>query len=560
MTIRQRWLTATLLSTTAVVLTACGGGGTDAPAATGTTAITAVEPGQRRFPDVNVPGPFPLAEPITVSVMGPHAGAAEWEDMPLWHAMTEATNIHFTFITPPQNDILQHVNLAFAAGNTADVLFGLGLTPLQQIEHGSVGTLIPLQDYIAQYAPNLTRLLAEHPHIRNSITAPDGNIYSIPAITLSFDGIWPVGPVYYNGLWMDVLGAEVPTTLDEFTALMFRFRDEMPAILGVDEVWPISATHEMLWLRHWMVSFFGMSGRGIEATDGVVVHNATTDAYRAWTEWMHMLMSERIIHPEIYTLSNDHHDALGRANLVGFFQNWHSYGFLGTDQEQALRNPMLRPIISEWSPDGVLPRSPGFSTNGALSLTSTAPNPGALIAMFDFFYSDEGALIADHGPEGFYWQYDYHAGTGERIRVMGPGMDPEDGLRRGRATPFFGFPGPNVRPVELPRVFPDRYVATIERSPFDIFMEEETLATMGVYGKVNMPPTMLLPSEADAIALINADLLLEINMREAQFITGITPINDQTWAEFQASLENIGVDTFVEVWQTAHDRWLAAAN
>jgi len=504
---------------------------------------------------LNLPG-FPLSQPMTVSIMGPHAGVVDWDEMPFWHAISEATNMNFQFTTPPNQDFLTNLNLAFAADNLPDVLFGASLTATHQIEHGAVGTLIPLQDLIRTYAPNIQNVLDAHPHIRNSITAPDGNIYALPTINLGFDAIWPVGPVYYNGLWMDALGAEVPRTLDEFTALMFRFRDEMPEILGVDRVWPISATDEMVWLRVWMLSFFGMTSRAIEATDGIVVHNTTTDAYRAFIEWMNMLFNEGIVHPEIYSLSGDQHNALGASNLVGFFQSWHSYGFLQTDQEQALRNPMLRPIVSEWSPNGVLPRSPGFSI-GQLAITSNAQNPGEILRMFDFLYTEEGAVFANHGPEGHWWVYDTHAVTGQQVRVLAPGVDPEDGMSRGRVTPFFGFPAPQLIPPYVPRVL-DHVNIPIEAT-FVEFLESETRATMEAYGKVNFPPTMLLQDEADIIAVINADLNLEINMREAQFITGITPINDDTWADFQDTLVQIGINSLVEVWQAAHDRWLAAA-
>jgi len=547
-----------------LVLVACGGNddtstGTGGGADNSETSGQVNEGNENVASEVeipNIPG-FPLAEPITVTMMGPHAGVSDWEDMALFHSLTEATNIHWEFITPSDQDFLTNLNLTFVTQELPDVFFGASLTAAHQMEHGSVGTLIPLQDLIADYAPNISSTLAEHSHITNSITAPDGNIYALPTINLGSDAIWPAGPVYYNGQWLDLLEAEVPRTLDEFTELMFRFRDEIPELIGVDHVFPISATDEMVWLRTWIISFWGMATRAVEATDGNVVHNATTEAYRAYLEWMHMAFNEGLIHPEIFTLSGDMHNALGRENRIGLFQSWHSYGFLGTDAEQALRNPMLRPLTSEWSPEGVLPRSPGFSL-GQFAITSRAEHPEAIMMLMDWFYSEEGALFADHGPEGAFWVYDTHEETGEQVRVLAPGVDPEDGAERGRFTPFFGFPAPQIiTATPNPRILIDRY-QTLE-DPLNDFLREETMATMYAYGKVPMPPAMLTEDEVHLIQTTNADLNMEINRQEAAFVTGLTPLNDETWAAFQATLETIGVQDVVDVWQAAHNRWLAAS-
>ena len=553
-------LSACFIGATAL-LAACGNSGSGNNAGTGAGTGTGAATGggtselataERRF-DVEIPG-FPLAEPMNVSILGRHVGIADWQDMPFWLAIEEATNMNFTFTTPPNDDFLTNLNLAFASGNLPDILFGAALSAQMQIEHGSVGTLVPLQDLIRENAPNIEKLLNDNPGIRNSITAPDGNIYALPTINQSFDAIWPVGPVYYNGIWMEALNAEIPTTLDEFTALMFRFRDEMPGILGVDTVFPMSATDNFVWLRTWMLSFFGMTSRLSEAFGDEIVFNATTDNYRAFLEWMNMAFTEGLIHPEMYTLSGDVQNALGRENLIGFFQAWHSHHLMGTDEEQAMDNPMLRPIRSEWSPEGVLPRSPGISI-GQFAITSGAQDPAALVRMIDFFYGPEGSMFAAQGPEGYLWVYDTHE-TGEQVRVIAPGIDPEDGNRGGRFTPYFGFPAPQLIIADAPRIL----ISLDEpiEFAFNEFLKEETLSTMGVYGKVAIPNVMLTAEEANFISLMNADINIEIDRMEAQFITGITPINDETWAQFQETLRVIGVEDIRSTWQAAYDRWLEA--
>ena len=493
---------------------------------------------------------FPLAEPLDVLVYGPHVGNADWGDMAFWQALSEDTNINFTFDTPPNEDFITSLNLTIVTSDFPDVFFGSSLTAAQQMELGEDGILLPLQDLIREHAPNLQRLMDENPDIVNSITAPDGNIYALPTFSHNFDAIWPVGPVYYNGLWLEALNADVPETLDEFTDLMLRFRDEMPEILGVDRVFPISATDDMMWLRAWMLSFWGMTARASQATDGVVVHNVTTENYRAYLEWMHWAMQEDILHPEILNLSGDAHGALGADNLVGFFQAWHSHHFLQTDYEQAMTNPMVRPIISEYSPNGVLPRSPGFSF-GQFAITYRAADPVALIRIADWLYTVEGSTFANYGPENAFWRYDTHAVTGEQVRVLAGNED----VSRGLFTPFYGFPAPTLGTPLRERVLTDVY--TDFDPTFIEWLETETNATIGTYGVVAFPPAMLTFDEVLEIMALSADLNIEIDRMEAEFILGTTPINDDTWEAFQQILTSIGIERFVEIQQGAHSRWLA---
>lgn len=504
--------------------------------------------------ELGIPG-FPLENQMDLRILGRHVGEMDWDQMPFWNVLAEDTNINFLFDTPPNQDFAQALNIALIARDYPDVFFGSALTAAMQMDLGEAGTLIPLQDLIKENAPNIQRLLDENPHIVNSITAPDGNIYALPTINQSYDGIWPLGPVYYNGLWMEELDAQVPATLDEFTELMFRFRDEMPEILDVDRVFPISATDEMRWLRAWMLSFWGMTTRDWQATDGTVVHNVTTDAYRAYLEWMNMAYSENLLHPEIFSLNGDMQAALGRDNMIGFFQAWHSNQFLGTDETQALDNPMIRPLTSEYSPDGILPRSPGFSL-GQFAITNQAADPAAIMALFDWFYTPEGAIFTDLGPEGYFWEFDTHAETGETIRVRAEGVEAE--TSRGRFTPYFGFPAPHLIQDQAPRVLLDRDESINET--FIDFLRQETAETIAAYGRVPFPPAMLTFDEGTRVSTIHADLVLEIDRLEAEFITGVRPLNDDTWAAFQADLERMGINELVEVMQAAHNRWLANAH
>ena len=132
--------------------------------------------------------------------MGRYADAA---------GLSRKTGIKLTYTTPPSADFSTKLNLAFASGDLPDIVYGAGsnsLTSSMEIDYGSQGILLPLEEYITpEIMPNLYALTQEDPSILKSITTPDGHIYSLPMISRNATSIWWQGPMWYNGTWLDKL-------------------------------------------------------------------------------------------------------------------------------------------------------------------------------------------------------------------------------------------------------------------------------------------------------------------------------------------------------------------
>src|SRR5699024_2571443 len=203
---------------------------------------------------------FPIVdEKLEMTMMAPSIGEAEWEDMPLLQEYSEKTNIYFKYNTPPVDDFGTNLNLAFSSGDVADIIYGAGtdnLTPGMEVDYGSQGILLPLEDLIDEYAPNIKNLFEERPDIEKSITTVDGHIYSLPHVSLDHRARWAQGPIWYNGKWLDALGVdELPKTIDEFYDLLVRFRDEDPNGNGEADEIPLSSAG-MDPIRPWLLGAF----------------------------------------------------------------------------------------------------------------------------------------------------------------------------------------------------------------------------------------------------------------------------------------------------------------
>ncbi|WP_218931695.1 extracellular solute-binding protein [Ruoffia halotolerans] len=496
---------------------------------------------------------FPIVDQqITLDILAPGVGQAEWEDMPVMQNYTELTNIAFNYTTPPQSDFATRLNLAFASGELPDLIYAGGPNSLNaagEVDYGSQGLLIPLENMLEEYAPNFYQLLEENPAIRQSITTTDGHIYALPNVVQSDTASWIMGPVWYNGEWLDNLDVEaIPETVDEFYELMIRFRDEDPNDNGQQDEIPISDV-SMNGLRGWFMPAFGIKGWGIEEHDGQARYTFATDNFRAYLEYMNKLYQEGLLDRETFSQSGEQKQAKGQNNQIGVFQDWFSYFTTGQSEEEALNNPMFGPLTSEWQQEPVMPMDPGIK-RGSFAITKENPYPEATLRWVDYFYSPEGYEYISYGPEGYLWEWD-EGGEEAGNKVYNEEVDEENREQyRGTLTPAYGITIPALT-VELDPIGGSR-------SEFTDFIKEETDEKIVQHGEHIFPLVYLTAQEQEEVNTIKVDLETYIVESEAAFITGNREINDGTWAEYIETLEKIGVRRIEEIHQAAYDRWVEA--
>jgi len=501
-------------------------------------------------------GEFPVVkEKLSMTMMGPSTGASEWADMGFFKGMAEKSNIEFTFTTPPLADFGTKLNLAFASGDLPDVLFGTDtntLTPAMEMDYGNQGILVPLEELIKENMPNFSKILEENPDIAKSITTPDGHIYSLPMIHRGNTAIWPRGPLWYNGEWLDALGVtELPKTTDEFYDLLVRFRDEDPNGNGKKDEIPLTDV-KMDSTRPWLLAAFGLTDRSIEEIDGKVVYAPITENYKEFVTYMNKLYSEKLLDPEVYSQADEQKKAKGQNNQIGLFPDWFSFFTTGRSEKESVMDPMFYPLTSDINPERVTPGSPRMGRS-TFAITSNNPSPEATLRWVDYFYSEEGADFLNKGPEGDFWVYAEND-KGEQVRVFAEGVDPaESEEARSKVTPDYGIMVPKVEFPSDPssNVLPD--ANALSDTTFQDFLTAETEEKITPFAKVTFPLLYLTTEESDKVRNVATDLKTYVEQMEAKFITGVEPI--ENWDKYVQTIESMGVEDYVAIHQQAYDRW-----
>jgi len=521
---------------TALLLAACADKGNGANGANGENGSIAPESTAAGPANFNAEG-YPIAnETITLKMMGyKHPIQGPWEEMYFFKDMQKMTNIAFTFDTPPAESYEERKNLAFVSGQLPDVFFS-GNIWSDEAKHGDDGVLIPLEDLIEKYAPNIRRMLEENSDIKRSITSPSGHIYSLPFINRAPNAVAYTIP-WINGKWMQAVGiTKVPETIDELYTLLKAFKEGDPNRNGKQDEIPLTSD-KLNDTRAPLLAAFGHLSRGIEAIDGVVQYGAATEGYREYLQFMNKLFAEGLLDPETFTHQYADIDAKGKADRVGIaMQNIWQVAEGENDQYPAL------PVLTS-SSNGTkrYPIGGGYAP-GAFAITNTNKYPEATIRWVDYLYSEEGSLFLHYGKEGDLWEW----------------ADKEKGIRK-YIQPASGISTEEHRATFTPDVgtYTPKWVRPESEAGWDDvghqFRIKETNEKVMPYGQVPFPGIQLLPEEQSRLDLISVDLNTYVEQMEAKFIAGGESFDK--WDDYLATLKKLKVDEFVEVYAGAYERW-----
>ncbi|MBR6889442.1 MAG: extracellular solute-binding protein, partial [Clostridia bacterium] len=154
------------------------------------------------------------------------------------------------------------------------------------MDYLSSGMLEPLDTHF-DIMPNYVAFLEKNPNIKAMLTAVDGHIYYVPQ-TVVTNNYQPV--MMLNMPWLEKLGLEAPTTLDDFVAYLRAIKDaDMNGNGEADEV-PMSVMSAFL--PYMFGPAFGLDlVSGFYADEEGTVHYAAyeSEAYKAYLTFLNGL-------------------------------------------------------------------------------------------------------------------------------------------------------------------------------------------------------------------------------------------------------------------------------
>ncbi len=110
----------------------------------------------------------------------------------IFQRMEEQTNVHIDWTCFVSDQFSDKKNLALAQfGNLPDGLFNAGMSDYDLLRYAKQGIIIPLENLIDKYMPNLQAVFEKYPEYRTMCTAPDGQFIHFHGLSSSVAGKKP---------------------------------------------------------------------------------------------------------------------------------------------------------------------------------------------------------------------------------------------------------------------------------------------------------------------------------------------------------------------------------
>ncbi len=293
------------------------------------------------------------------------------------------------------------LNLMLAGGNLPDIVGSSRLKDFVN-QYGPEGAFVPLNDLIAEHAPNMQAYFDSRPEIASAISAADGNMYYIPYLP---DGKY--GRAYFIRYdWLDAVGMDVPNDVEELEAVLRAFKTQDPNGNGEADEIPFFARQWPELLR--LVTLWDGRSSGSDTyhdfhvADGVVTHGYIGEGYREGIANIARWYEEGLIDAEVFTRGSSAREYLLSEDLGGMTHDWFAstsgYNRLSDSIDGFSFRAMVPPASISGARIEEHRRTPIKPDGWAISYTNEYPVE--TIKYFDFWFTEEGRRLANFGVEG----------------------------------------------------------------------------------------------------------------------------------------------------------------
>jgi len=354
-----------------------------------------------------------VEEPLELTIQMNHARYPVYEeDWPVEQAAREMTGIHLKNATVGANmrtdsentGKTEALNLMLASGSIPDIVGSSRIRDFVN-QFGPEGAFLPLNDLIAEHAPNIAAYYAERPDIEAAVKAADGQMYYVPYLP---DGKY--GRAYWIRTdWLDALGLDMPETVEEYEAVLRAFKTQDPNGNGEADEVPFFARQWPELIR--LVTLWDGRAHGSDTyhdfmvEDDGIGHGYLGEGYRDGIANLARWYEDGLIDAEIFTRGSSARDFLLSENLGGSTHDW----FASTSGYNRLSSEIdgfeFKAFVPPASPSGrrieehrrILVKPDGWA------IGYTNEHPVETIKYFDFWFTEEGRRLANFGVEGLHY-------------------------------------------------------------------------------------------------------------------------------------------------------------
>ena len=452
--------------------------------------------------------------------------------------ITAQSGVKANFNQVKGSDWSTKLNLMFAGGEYPDIILRGDIN----LEMYGVDQeiLLPLDEYIDQYMPTYKALLEADPQLAAALKSSNGKTYQIGWIIPQ--NINLNSHLFINTQWLKNLNIEMPTTIEEYEAAMIAIRDGDADGDGdpTNEI-PIGGT----WSSSVSALYFFFSSYGIPGNLKYVGIDENQKVYswlqhenlRAAVETVSRWYNEGLLDVEAVTQDENAFEAKVNAGNYGSFWRWRMTA-MGTDEAVYSQYECMLPPTGE-GVQGKLWRYLESPTFGA-AITAGCDDIEAACKWMDTQLQWENMVNGYNGMKGEFWNY-AEDGMVELVPMS-------DGTRTvpGQSSLYYSCGADYFAKFKMPshRIEKTTYCENYEAAGVIETYSQDVLHK-------------LVTKTVDESTQIDL-LFAEIDKYAKEALTGfiVKGVTDEGWANYLKTLENLRINDYVAIYQTAYDRYL----
>ena len=510
---------------------------------------------------------FPLKETTTLTGMISYPANTESDPnkRTIFKRLQEQTNVEIKWTAIQGDQWADKITLNMSDPNKlTDFVFTAGFSDSNLLKYADYGAIIPLEEYIDAYMPNLKSVFDKYPEYRTMCTDVNGHIWSLPWIEQlgsEKTAIQTVGNMsFINKKWLDFLNLEIPETVDEFEQVLIAFRDhasELQEEFGIDgSIIPMSCIvnngdQDPAILINGFGEGYGDADkdRHIAVTDDKkVICSATQEGYKKGIQWLHKLYEQKLIDPEAFTQEWSTYVSKGKSGRYGVCFSWDVANI------DNLKDWVPLPVLTA-DTTNLTPQNSSFTSGfdrGRCVVTSVAKNPALVCAWLDQMYAPLQSPQNNWGTYGEDDEFD--------IFEMSENEDGEPMLKHaplGDASPV------EVREAEAvggPLAILDEYYGKYVTCPDDAQYRLDWIKdyfTPDMHTKYVYPNVFMSREDTETLSNLQADIQKTINAKKSDWI--MNGFDDADWDKYLKSLDAYGLNEYLELFQKYLDAYNAQA-
>ncbi|KKF60822.1 ABC transporter substrate-binding protein [Streptococcus uberis] len=494
---------------------------------------------------------FPLKDKVTLKFMTSSSTLAPKDPNQklILKRLEKETGVKIEW-TNYQSDFAEKRNLDISSGDLPDAIHNDGASDVELMSWAKQGVIVPVEDLIKKYMPNLQKVLDEKPEYKSMITAPDGHIYSFPWIEELGEGKESIHSVndmaWINKAWLDKLGLKMPQTTDELVKVLEAFKTQDPNGNGKADEIPMSFINKPG--NEDFKVLFGSFGEGdnddhlIVSNDNKVDFTADNDSYKEGVAFMRSLQEKGLIDSEAFEQDWNTYIAKGGEDLYGVYFTW--------DKNNISKNKgdyEVLPVLAGPSEQKNVTRTNnvGFSRD-RMVITSANKNLELTAKWIDQQYAPLQSVQNNWGTYGDKKQQNIFAFDKNQKML--------------KHLPLEGTAPTEIRQkteVGGPLAILDSYYGKVTTMPDDAKWRLDILKENYVPYMKNesiYPKIFMKEKDLDKIAQIEADMNDYIARKRAEWITkgGI----DKEWESYKKELERYGLTEWLTIKQKYYDDYV----